>query len=253
MHFMTMDLTGWLVSGLAVLLTGISKSGMGGALGGLAVPFMAIWLGPGEALAVMLPVLIAMDLAGIRAWRGKAAREELWRLVPAALVGIVLGSLVFGMLSERTVKGVLGTIAVVFAGHRLLRRVPLEASPGPSGRIFPWLCGVGSGVTSTLAHAGGPPVLIYLLTRRLSRVPHVATLVYFFTFINLAKLPFYIGIGLFSRDSLLMSLAFLPLVPVGVWLGTRLLAKIPERPFFLFATAALGISGIVLLRDALMV
>ena len=34
-----------------------------------------------------------------------------------------------------------------------------------------------------------------------------------------------------------------------VWLGLRLLRRIPERPFFLFATWALALSGVKLLRD----
>ena len=60
-----------------------------------------------------------------------------------------------------------------------------------------------------------------------------------------------IGLGLFSRESLLMSAILLPLVPIGVRLGMALLARIPERPFYLFATAMLGLSGLKLLWDAL--
>ena len=63
------------------------------------------------------------------------------------------------------------------------------------------------------------------------------------TAINLAKLPFYVGIGIFCRDTLLMSAMLPPLVPRGVWLGLRLLRRIPERPFFPFATWALALSG----------
>ena len=74
-----------------------------------------------------------------------------------------------------------------------------------------------------------------MLSRRLPKETFVATSVYFFTAINLAKLPFYLAIDLFTRDTLVMSAMLLPLVPVGVWLGLRLLRHIPERPFFLFA------------------
>ena len=63
---MEMDLAGWVVTGFAILITGISKSGLGGALGGLAVPFMSMWMSPRDAVAVMLPVLITMDMVGIR-------------------------------------------------------------------------------------------------------------------------------------------------------------------------------------------
>ena len=248
---MGMDAAGWVVTAVAILLTGISKAGLGGALGGLAVPFMSMWISPRDAVAVVLPILIVMDMVGIRAWRGKADRSDLRRLIPAALLGIGLGTLAFGALSDRMVKLVLGLIAIGFAADRLLRGARGGSGAAPALPAFAWLCGAGSGFTSTLAHAGGPPVMAYLLSRRLPKETFVATSVYFFTAINLAKLPFYLAIDLFTRDTLVMSAMLLPLVPVGVWLGLRLLRHIPERPFFLFATLALGLSGVKLLWDGL--
>lgn len=246
---MHLDTTGWIVTAVAILLTGISKSGLGGALGGLAVPFMSLWMSPRDAVAVMLPVLIAMDLFGIRAWRGKADWAELRLLLPASLVGIALGTLAFGVMSDRMVKGAVGLIAVVFAADRLLRKPKADPHTAPLPRLAR-VCGVGAGFTSTLAHAGGPPLMIYLLTRGLPRQAFAATSVFFFAALNLAKLPFYLGLDLFTRDTLVMSAMLLPLVPVGVWTGMRLLQRIPERPFYLLATAALGLSGVKLLWDA---
>lgn len=247
-----MEFVGWVVTAFAVLLTGISKSGLGGALGGLAVPFMSMWISPRDAVAVMLPILIAMDFVGIRAWRGKADWAELRLLIPAALVGIALGTLAFGVMSDRLVTGAVGAIAVAFAVDRMLRRGRKSAGgAGERRRGFAWLCGGGAGFTSTLAHAGGPPIMIYMLSRQLPKEAFAATSVFFFAVINLAKLPFYLGLDLFSRDTLLMSAMLLPLVPLGVFLGMRLLARIPERPFYLFATAALGLSGVKLLWDAI--
>lgn len=251
---MEMDATGWIVAVLAVLVTGVSKSGLGGALGGLAVPFLSMWISPRDAAAVMLPILIAMDFAGIGAWRGKADWRELKILIPGAVVGIVLGTLIFGVLPDRVVKLVIGFIALAFAVDRLLRKRK-EAIDGETTRPPRWfgvLCGAGSGFTSTLAHAGGPPVMIYLLSWKQPRETFVATMVFFFAVINLAKLPFYIGLRLFTQQTLTMSAVLLPLVPIGVWLGIRLLRHIPERPFYLLATSALGLSGLKLVWDGFM-
>lgn len=247
-----MNTAGWLVAAFAVLITGISKSGLGGALGGLAVPFLSLWISPRDAAAVMLPILIAMDMVGIRAWSGKADWRDLKVLIPGAIVGIVLGTLAFGVMSDRLVKGMIGLIAVGFTLDRLLRHRGQATTEQRPPRMFGWFSGVGAGFTSTLAHAGGPPVMIYLLSWRQPRETFVATTVFFFSVINLAKLPFYIALGLFSIDTLTMSAILLPLVPAGVWIGMRLLTRIPERPFYLFATAALGLSGVKLLWDGLM-
>mgnify|MGYP002142345665 FL=1 len=246
-----MSTTAWVVTAFAVLITGISKSGLGGALGGLAVPFLSMWISPRDAAAVMLPILIAMDIFGIRAWRGQADWKSLKELVPGAIVGILIGTFAFGLLSDQLVKGAIGLIAVLFSLDRLIRQRGQAKSDKRPAKQFGWLCGAGAGFTSTLAHAGGPPVMIYLLSWKQQRETFVATTVFFFTIINLAKLPFYIGLDLFNKDTLWMSLMFMPLVPIGVWMGMRILKLIPERPFFYFATAALGLSGVKLLWDSL--
>lgn len=252
---MGFDTTGWIVAGLAVLLTGISKAGTGSALGGMAVPFMTLWLPPSQAAAVMLPILILMDLVGLRAYRGHWSKEELKVLLPGALAGIGVGSLAFGALPEAAVKATVGLIAVVFTAQRLAGywRPAAEApAPRPGARLRGALWGGLSGVTSTLAHAGGPPLLVYLLGRNLSRQTFVATTVIYFAVINAAKVPAYLALGLFTRDSLGISLALAPLVPLGVWLGLRFLQRIPERPFFLITTLLLGVSGLKLLWDGLL-
>lgn len=251
---MDIGITGWLVAALCVLVTGVSKAGLGGALGGLAVPVMSLWLAPRDAVAVVLPILIATDWVGIRAWRGQARWDDLKALLPGALLGIVAGTLAFGLLPEAGVKATVGGIAVAFAVDRVLRRKTAAAAEEPAAsRGFGWLAGATSGFTSTLAHAGGPPVMAYLLHRRLPRETFVATSVYFFTALNLAKLPFYLGLGIFRRETLLMSALLLPLVPLGVWAGLRVLKWIPERLFFALATTALGLSGAKLLWDGLAV
>lgn len=144
---------------------------------------------------------------------------------------------------------ILGLVALAFAVERLIPKQSSHSSLKNTGKWFGMVCGVAAGVTSTLAHAGGPPVMIYLLSKERSRIRFVATTVFFFTAINLVKLPFYIGLGLFRFETLRLSLLFLPLVPLGVWCGMHLLRRIPEKPFVMFSTLALGASGFKLLWD----
>jgi len=73
----------YLVAIPAVLLTGISKGGLGGALGGTAVPLMAIAISPTQAASIMLPILCLSDLFGIRLYFGKWNPTILKTLIPA--------------------------------------------------------------------------------------------------------------------------------------------------------------------------
>ena len=82
--------------------------------------------------------------------------------------------------------------------------------------------GAVSGFTSTIAHAGAPPVVIYLLPQQFPRQIFVGTTVIFFASLNLLKLPPYWGLGLFHADILKTALVLAPLAYVGVKLGVFL-------------------------------
>ena len=63
----------------------------------------------------MLPILCAMDLFGVHAYRGHWSREHLRALLPGALVGIGVGALAFGALPVNAIRLLIGLIAVTFA------------------------------------------------------------------------------------------------------------------------------------------
>jgi uncharacterized membrane protein YfcA len=60
-----------------------------------------------------------------------------------------------------------------------------------------------AGFTSTVAHAGGPPIVVYLLMAGLTPVGFVATSVAFFAIVNLIKVPGYVVAGLFDGELIL--------------------------------------------------
>ena len=98
----------------AVLIFGISKGGFGGGLGILSIPMMALVISPIQAAAILLPILCVMDLFSLWAYRGKWVGSELRVLVPASLLGIGVGTLLFGYLSPAIIRLLLGVIAITF-------------------------------------------------------------------------------------------------------------------------------------------
>lgn len=240
----------WGICVFAILITGISKSAFGGALGGIGVPMMAMFMAPRLVVAVLLPILCVMDAFGVRAYWKKWSLEELKLILPAGLVGIVIGALAMGLLSDRYIKGMIGIIAISFMLDRIFQlrqRLHWQQLPG---KYFARVCALVSGVTSTVAHAGGPPILVYLMARNLTKQMFVATTAVFFTVLNAGKLLPYAAMGFFTLDSWKIALSLAVFAPLGVWLGLYVLRIIPERYFFSLATALLGISGIKLLYDA---
>ena len=240
----------WGICAFAILITGISKSAFGGALGGIGVPMMAMFMTPRLVVAVLLPILCVMDAFGVRAYWKKWSFEELKLILPAGLVGIVIGALAMGLLSDRYIKGMIGIIAISFMLDRIFQlrqRLHWQQLPG---KYFARVCALVSGVTSTVAHAGGPPILVYLMAKNLAKQTFVVTTAVFFTVLNAGKLLPYAAMGFFTLDSWKIALSLAVFAPLGVWLGLYVLRIIPERYFFSLATALLGISGIKLLYDA---
>lgn len=247
---MQLSPSAWMVSAFAVLLTGISKGGFGGILGGLAVPLMAMVMPPATAAAVTLPILCLMDLTSARVYWKRWSSEELRTLLLGAGFGIMLGSISIGALPEWMIKLAVGSIAVLFAAYRLWKRGNKDLFH-TLGRTAGVNAGLLGGLTSTMAHAGGPPILIYLISRQLPKERFVATVGIFFMIVNLAKVIPYFALHLFTSEVLWTCLLLAPLAPLGVWLGLKLQQCFSERLFFITAIALSGLSGLQLIYDAL--
>jgi len=233
----------------AVLLMGLGKSGFLSGFGALGTPLLALVVPVPQAAAIMLPVLLVMDVTGLQQlWRERDRQLLRWML-PAGLLGVGIGTLLFGVLSAKTVAGVVGVLTLLFLAQRLLFP-PKADSPSP-----PRWVGVGlataSGFTSFVAHAGSPPLSAHLLPLRLKPIVFAGTAAVFFAVVNLAKWLPYAWLGLFDRSNLATSALLLPLAPLGVWLGVWLARRIEPSWFYRLAYAGMFATGAKLLWDGL--
>ena len=236
----------------AVLLFGIAKGGFGGALGVAAVPLMALVMSPVQAAGILLPILCLMDLLSLWAYRGKWVWPELKSLLPASLLGILAGTLLFGYMSANAVKLVIGIVAIVFTSHHFLTQMKKSAAkPSYLSPGYGVVGGTVAGFTSFIAHAGGPPLSMYLLRRPLNRTEFVATSVVFFTVVNYVKLVPYGWLGQLASDNLMASLILAPFAPIGVKLGVWLHNNVSDRIFFRFVYLLLFIVALKLISDGL--
>jgi uncharacterized membrane protein YfcA len=233
-----------------VIFTGISKSGLGGGLGQLSVPLMAMVISPVAAVAIMLPVLCLIDAFNIWAYRKDWHRGNVAVLVPGALLGIGIGALTYRHVDENTVRLLLGGLTLVFAMSYFMQSAPLHQ--GSSGsRLLGTACGVLSGFTSFVAHAGGAPMKFYLLPQRLGKRAFVGTHVMFFFIVNQVKIWPYLWLGQFSPENLSASLVLAPAVPLGVWFGWRLNRMLSLETFYRICYGLLFVAGAKLIWDGL--
>ena len=234
----------------AVLLFGISKGGFGGGLGTAAVPLMALVVSPIQAAAILLPILCVMDLVALWKFRGKWVLPELKVLLPASLLGIFIGTLLFEYMSTALVKLIIGVVAVAFTlQYWIAKRRTTSADPDYYPRAYGIIGGSIAGFTSFVAHSGGPPISMYLLRRPLDRMDFAATTVVFFAVVNYVKLIPYAWLGQLSTDNLATSAALVILAPIGVLFGVWLHARVSDRFFFTTIYVLLFAVGVKLIFD----
>jgi hypothetical protein len=236
----------------AVLIAGVSKGGFGAGLGMLAVPMMALVLPPVQVAAIMLPILCLMDLVGVWAYWRKWEPQVLRRLALAAVLGIVFGTLTFHLLAPWSIRLLVGLIALGFTVNYVVKRLRHNGAavrtPGPA---VGWFWGAVSGFTSFTAHAGGPPVNVYLLPLGLPKTQYQATTVGFFLLVNYVKLIPYTALGLFTAENLGTSAALFPVAIAGILAGIWLHNRVPAGLFYTACYVFLALSGVKLVYDGL--
>lgn len=235
----------------AVIIVGLAKGGFSG-VGILSTPLLALVLPPVQAAALLLPLLIVQDAVSVWVYRRSWDRRNLAILLPAGAVGVLLGYLFASRVSEAAVLAAVGGISVLFAANQLIRQA---LGHGLVARRASWplglLCGTGSGFTSTVVHAGGPPLHIYLLPQRLERDIFVGTNALYFAALNWMKVVPYAALGQFGRDTMILAAALLPVAIASTFAGVWLVRRVPHERFLTLTNGLLLLLGGKLVWDGL--
>ena len=247
------ELSTLVMASVGVLFIGLSKAGFGGGLGMLTTPICVLAFGadgrdPSFAIGTLLPLLCAGDLFSLYHYWGKWERKNLRYLLPGVLLGVVLGVHLVGRFSPRQLNIAIGALAISFVVFQWVKAALFRAEGAfaPNHKIgIP--CGIGAGITSTFAHGAGPVVSLFLIPQQLPKEIYVGTTVLVFTWINWVKVPFFAVQGIIGRETLMTGLFYLPLIPLGVWLGVWLNRKFSERWFVRSVYALTLVAGIQLL------
>ena len=241
----------YIVGWATTLLIAIGKSAFGGGLAILGIPLLAMVTTPQNA-AIMVALLVSlMDIMALQRFgRDSWSTPDLTWILPGLVTGIGIGYLVFVKVDPRLVTLIIGIVTLLFTAHWFLRG---RIAPPGARPVSPGLglaAGVASGFTTFVAHAGGPPVAMYLLARGLPKTILVGTTIAIFTLGNWLKLPPYIGLGLQHREALWGALALAPAVPLGIWIGRIVHDRLDQKTLFFWCYVLLALAALKLTIDA---
>ena len=215
----------------AVILMGLAKGGLAG-VGNAGTPMMALAVSPVQAASIALPILIIQDVVGVWAFRKTFDKSILKLMLPCAAVGILCGYAFARYTPLAALELLLGVISVGFGLQRLWAERHAVAPEKPPPVWVGAICGVAAGFTSQIANAGSPPFQIYILPRRLPRDIMIGTTAIFFATVNWLKVPAFIALGQFNRETLTTAAVLAPLAIASTYAGVWVVRRMDGAQFY---------------------
>src|ERR1700755_3031137 len=237
-----------LVAFAGVSLICFMKGAFGGGFSIVGIPLLSIVMDPVTAGGLLAPLFIAMDLFALLYWKPSTwSKPDLVLLLPGLVIGIGFGYLLFRFLDHRAIAIVMAATTLMFVGLWLVAGGNVTTRPRSTPKAV--TAGLASGITTMVAHSGGPPLAMYLLPLGLSTEVYAGTTSLFFTVGNAAKaVPWLLLVKPGANVWMLIALC-LPTIPVGVWLGFRLHGRLDQRQIYRACYALLVVTAVKLLWD----
>ncbi|WP_336487425.1 sulfite exporter TauE/SafE family protein [Methylobacterium nigriterrae] len=233
-----------------VFLICFMKGAFGGGFAIVGIPLLSIVMDPVTAGGLLAPLFVAMDLFALRYWKPSTwSKPDLMLLLPGLVIGIGFGYLLFRVLDHRAIAIVMAAITLIFVGLWFVGGAKVTIRPRSAPKAV--TAGLASGVTTMVAHSGGPPLAMYLLPLGLSKEVYAGTTSLFFTVGNLIKAVPWLMLVRPSGNILILMVICALAIPTGVWLGWRLHGRLDQRQLYQACYGLLIITALKLLWDGI--
>lgn len=246
-----LPLWAWALAAVCSICFGISKTGIAG-LGVLAIALFTFIFPARASTGIVLPILIVGDIVAVVTYRHDAEWSYLFRLAPFTLIGVILGYLALEYLEPLFVGRLIGVVLLVVTLLQLWRMrnasgVERAGSALQHNLLLAALVGILAGFFTMVSNASGPIMIIYLLAMGLPKIAFMGTSAWFYFFLNGAKVPFSINLGLITPQTLAFDAMMAPFVIIGGLAGYQILKRINQRVFEQLALIFTAIAAIRLI------
>ncbi|MGH1543110.1 MAG: sulfite exporter TauE/SafE family protein [Arenicella sp.] len=227
------------------LVTGFSKFSVGG-MGLIILPIIMLGFPGPEALGILIPMYILTDVMAVFSYRSKIAWGVLIKLLPLALIGVVLGGWLLSGIDAEKFTVLLGVTIIFIIG------LGVWLDSNPTNNIMQhssaaYLVGLSAGFISLIANAAGPLFSLFLIEQKLSKETYVSTRAWAFLIINASKLPMLYWLGFMNWHTFKLSMQGIPGLVVGAAIGYCLLRRLNLKQFKWLIRGMAAIAAIKLL------
>ncbi|MGI9284080.1 MAG: sulfite exporter TauE/SafE family protein [Pseudomonadales bacterium] len=232
------------------LFAGVIKGTVGIGLPTAAIGILAQFTEPRVAMSlVVFPILISNIWQVLREGEAVATLITYWRFALVLMLSMGLTTLVTASVGTNTLLIILGTMIILFSGTSLLTLPP--ELPKRYDKAAQIVGGVLAGVLGGLTAIWSPPMVIYLLARRVDKNEFVRAAGMLFA---LGSIPLGIGYwhaGLLSGNTALLSLSMIVPSLIGYTFGEIIRRHMDPEKFRYTVLVIFALMGVNLIRRAL--
>ncbi len=241
----------WALGLIGAFLIGLSKGGIPG-IGNLTAGIYATIFPAKASVGILLPVLICGDIVAVLVYRRHALWPYIAKLAPWTAIGVIIGWLLFGAVSDRQIQVIIGVIlvgmtVVHFWRIRYLQKGgESQESDFVHSLPFAIAAGILVGFSTMMANAAGPVAALYLMAMGLPKYAFIGTSAWFFFLVNLFKIPFMIEQEVITGTSIWLSLSLGVMAILGGLAAPKMVKHINQKWFgglvwFFIVVAGVGL------------
>jgi uncharacterized membrane protein YfcA len=236
------------IAALGVFVIAFMKGSFGGGFAILGIPLLSLVMDPLTAGALLAPLFVVMDVCALYYWRPSTwSKPDVIVLAPSMAVGIGVGFLALRILDPHVTAIVMAVITLIFVGVWMFGRGNTQHRPRSTIRAL--VAGTTSGVTTMIAHSGGPPLAMYLLPLGMPKALYAGTTSIVFTISNLLKAGPWLIVARPTGELWILMLICVPIIPLGVWAGWKVHERLDEAQLYRACYILLVVVALKLLWD----
>lgn len=244
--FMDIPLAYLVYASLVVFIAYTIKGLSGFGSGLIAVPLLAFIL----PLKVVVPVLGILSYGGTIIQSISLRKQAQWKLIlpliPFSITGVVLALWMLVNVDQNLLSLLLGCFVVVYSLYALKPVKSINTSK--YGTV---IAGCLGGFIGALFGTGGPFYVIYLKLRQLDKGQFRATIASIFLLDGAIRISAYGTSGLYTQQVITLTVIFIPLLLIALYVGNHIHVKINEHQFNRVVSLILFFSGIMLVIKSL--
>lgn len=236
---------------ISAFCIGFSKT-TGMSLGTAIIPFFSTAFPAKVATGILCISFLLASIQSFKIHFNSIKLSHFKILLPWVLLGFVIGGFFLLVLEDNVLRiCICLTILsmLLFNSGKMFYGRFFEKFA--DSKVFESMCGILIGITSMVANAASPVMVVYLLAKKESKISFIATQVGFFLLIDCIKVPFYISSGIITSSSFTINLIMLPLMIIGGTLGFIFIRWLPENKFKIIVTLTSVLSALKLGFSAL--